>query len=817
MEMEKILPVYRVEHDAMISVGGDVTLGYEVMLPEIFTLSAPEYEALHQTWVKAIKALPSHTVLHKQDWFVRRGWKVDRDLEERSFLSRASDRFFSGRAYLDHRCYLYLTKRVDGRRLSTSAHANILRKSIVPRVATDKGLFREFLLSAGQFESILTGGGLVSLRRLGDEELAGTALRPGVIERYCFLLSEGEPSLLRDVELKAGIRVGDKRCELYTLAGAEDLPSHCGPRITCEKYSTDRTAFSTGFASPLSLLLDGNHVYNQYIFLEDGEKTLKKLEAKRLRLQSLSAYSRENALSRDAVNDFLNEAIAEGRLPVRAHVNVLVWSEDAAELLAMRKKVAGAMAELDATCKQETAGAAQIWFAGMPGNAADFPMNDTFLTFLEQACCFLNVETAYRDSASSFGMRLGDRLSGKPVWVDLSDEPMRCGVITNRNKFILGPSGSGKSFFTNHLLRAYFEQGTHVVVVDVGHSYRGLCELTRGRYLTYSESDPICFNPFFLTAGETLDTEKKESLKTLLLALWKKEEEPFSRAEYVALSGAVSGYYQYLTGRSDVFPCFDTFYEYLLTSYRQVLEEGRVKTRDFDLENFLYVLRPYYAGGEFDYLLNARENLDLLHEPFIVFELDNIKDHPILFPVVTIILMDLFIGKMRKLRGTRKLLLLEEVWKALTKKGMEEAIQYWVKTIRKFFGELVLVTQDVEDVIGSKVVKNAIINNSDCKILLDQRKYLNKFSQIQELLGLSDKETAQVLSQNLANDPERRYKEVYLSPLGRVYRTEVSLEEYLCYTTEETEKVKVMEAAKARGSMEKGIKVLAQELRQKNG
>jgi len=315
-----------------------------------------------------------------------------------------------------------------------------------------------------------------------------------------------------------------------------------------------------------------------------------------------------------------------------------------------------------------------------------------------------------------------------------------------------------------------------------------------------------------------MDTEKKESIKTLLLALWKKDDETFRRSEYVALSNALSCYFEFLDSRPDVFPCFNSFYEYLQSGYGEVLERGGVKEKDFDMSSFLYVLSPYYRGGEFDYLLNARENLDLLSQPFIVFELDNIKDHPILFPVVTLIIMEVFISKMRKLKGVRKVFLCEEAWKAIAKEGMAEQLKYLFKTVRKHFGEAIVVTQEVEDIISSPVVKQAIINNSDCKILLDQSKYQNKFDQIQELLGLTDKEKALVLSMNRANDPARKYKEVFISiggQLSKVYRTEVSLEEYLCYTTEEREKVQVMAYSKRYGSMQKGIAVLANEIREK--
>ncbi|TKC04478.1 TraG family conjugative transposon ATPase [Pedobacter frigoris] len=817
-EARKILPIYKIEHNCILSRQGDITVGFKVTLPEIFTLSDRDYESYHQAWVKAIKLLPQHCVFHKQDWFCAGSYKADFGAARDSFLSRSSERFFNERECLDHSCYIFLTKKPLGRKLSSSVYSNVLRKSIAPAQVINKSLASDFLDSVGQFVRVMEDSGFVSLHRLTDDELAGTANVPGVLERYCFLLQDGQASVIRDIHLKEGIKVGDKALELYTLSDVEDLPSLCGSQINYDKYSTDRTKFSVGFASPLGQLLPCNHILNQYVFLGDSSVTLKRLEAKKLRLHSLSSYSRENAISRDCVNDFLNEAIASGRLPVKAHFNVLAWSDDTSGQSDMRNLVSSAMAQLDAVAKQETDGQAQIWFAGLPGNEADFPMNDTFDTFLEQATCFFNLESNYRSSVSPFGIRLGDRLTGRPVHVDISDEPISLGFATNRNKFILGPSGSGKSFFTNHMVRSYYEQGAHVVLVDVGHSYKGLCDLVNGYYFTYSQENPIAFNPFYLSDGDVMDTEKKESIKTLLLALWKKDDENFRRSEYVALSNALTLYFEHLESRSDIFPCFNTFYEFLQSQYQSVLDLSKVKEKDFDMGGFLYVLSPYYRGGEFDYLLNATENLDLLNERFIVFELDQVKDHPILFPVITLIIMEVFISKMRKLKGVRKVILLEEAWKAIAKEGMAEYIKYLFKTVRKHFGEAIVVTQEVEDIISSPIVKQAIINNSDCKILLDQSKYQNKFDQIQELLGLTEKEKAQVLSMNKANDPKRKYKEVFISiggQLSKVYRTEVSLEEYLAYTTEEREKVQVHEYARRYGSIQKGIAVLANELRTK--
>ena len=518
---------------------------------------------------------------------------------------------------------------------------------------------------------------------------------------------------------------------------------------------------------------------------------------------------------------YLNEAHSQGLRSVRCHCNVMAWAESEAELKRIRNDVGSQLALMGCTPHHNTVDVPVLFWAAIPGNEADFPAEESFYTFLDQALCLFNGETNYRSSLSPFGIKMSDRLSGIPLHLDISDLPMKRGVITNRNKFILGPSGSGKSYLTNHLVRQYWEQGSHILLVDTGNSYQGLCSLihakTKGRdgvYFTYTEEAPIAFNPFYVEDG-VYDVEKRESLKTLLLTLWKRESEEPTRSEEVALSNAVNLYLSKLRADRSIVPSFDTFYEFVETDYRRLLEQKRVREKDFDLENFLNVLEPYYKGGEYDYLLNSDKQLDLLDKRFIVFELDNISSNRTLLPVVTLIIMETFISKMRRLKGVRKMILIEECWKALTSANMSAYIRYLFKTVRKYFGEAVVVTQEVDDIISSPIVKESIINNADCKILLDQRKYLSKFDGIQRLLGLTDKERAQILSINLSNDPKRRYKEVWIGLGGvqsAVYATETSAAEYLCYTTEESEKMQVMElAGKLGGDIEAAIRQLARE------
>ncbi|WP_418692244.1 TraG family conjugative transposon ATPase [Alistipes putredinis] len=824
--LESKFPLLRVENNCIISKFADITAAYRVILPELFTLTGEEYEALHGAWLKALKVLPDYTVVHKQDFFIEERYEAPEDGSERSFLARSYERHFNERPYLHHSCYLYVTKTTSERMRQTSASSVLCRGFIVPREMRDTDAVTRFLEAAEQMERILNDSGLVRVERLTEDEIVGTAEDAGLLARYFALSDERRPVVNEDIRLDPGVmRIGDKYLSMHTLSDLDMLPQSVATDFRYERLSTDRSDCRLSFAAPVGLLLSCNHVYNQVIFLDDHDETLERLEATARNMNSLAAYSRSNAINREWIEMYLNEAHSQGLRSVRCHCNVMAWAESEAELKRIRNDVGSQLALMGCTPHHNTVDVPVLFWAAIPGNEADFPAEESFYTFLDQALCLFNEETNYRSSLSPFGIKMSDRLSGIPIHLDISDLPMKRGVITNRNKFILGPSGSGKSYLTNHLVRQYWEQGSHILLVDTGNSYQGLCSLihakTKGRdgvYFTYTEEAPIAFNPFYVEDG-LYDVEKRESLKTLLLTLWKRESEEPTRSEEVALSNAVNLYLSKLRADRSVVPSFDTFYEFVETDYRRLLEQKRVREKDFDLENFLNVLEPYYRGGEYDYLLNSDKQLDLLDKRFIVFELDNISSNRTLLPVVTLIIMETFISKMRRLKGVRKMILIEECWKALTSANMSAYIRYLYKTVRKYFGEAVVVTQEVDDIISSPIVKESIINNADCKILLDQRKYLSKFDGIQRLLGLTDKEKAQILSINLSNDPKRLYKEVWIGLGGvqsAVYATETSVEEYLCYTTEESEKMQVMElAGKLGGDIEAAIRQLARERKTK--
>ncbi len=809
-------PLMAIENDCIISKQADVTIGFAVELPELFTLTENDYEKIHAGWVKAIKTLPDQTIVHKQDWFLEENYKaryttdIDGDV---SFLTRSFQEHFVERPFLSHYCYLFITLVADPRAAEKKSSGTALcRSNIVPRKMLDQKVIDGFMAAVFQFKSILESEEYIKLRKLKEKDYVGDGKCLGILDHYLNLSMNDHA--VSDFEMHPDrILIDHKQVCMHAIADPEDLPLKIAADARYDRLSTDKSGCFLSYVAPVNLQLGHNHIYNQYIFIDESTGILHDLERKAKRMTAFSKLSRNNEVNAEFIEQFLTQHAEFGYKPVHCHCNVISWGKPQ-DIDRIKNDTAAGLSKIMEKARLLTADVPVLFWAGLPGNEGDMPRDDSFLAFLEIACCFLNNETAYRSSLSPFGIKLVDRFTGAPLHVDISDEPMKRGWTTNRNKFILGPSGSGKSFFTNHMVRQYYEQGTHVVLVDTGNSYLGLCEWIHqktggkdGIYITYREADPIAFNPFY-TDDRKFDTEKKESIKTLITTLWKTDNEHLARSEEVGLSRAVHLYINKIQRKEVHSPDFNGFYEFVRDEYIQILNTEHVEKEDFNIANFLHCLKPYYKGGEYDYLLNSPQRIDLLNKRFVVFELDNIKDHPILFPVTTIIIMETFINKMRRLDGIRKMILIEEAWKAIAKEGMADYIKYLFKTVRKFFGEAVVVTQEADDILSSPIVKETVIVNADCKILLDQRKYMNKFEAIQNVLGLTDKQKAQVLSINQDLDPKRKYKEVFIG-LGNqsaVYAVEVSQQEYLMYTTEQTEKIEVLDLAAKKGSIENAIR-----------
>lgn len=819
-DIKQVFPIYAVENDFLINKVAEITAAYRLTLPEIFTLSKEDYESLHSVWIRAIKVLPDYTVICKQDWFTKAEYRTKRDEQEKtSYLEKAYRQHFDGRDYVQHNCYLYITQSRKGRSKMQSIDSMLLKGQVIPQEVNRKS-FDRFADAILQFEQIVKDSGILKIERLDADSLLGDKTNEGLLGKYVNLTQEEKRQPLQDIILNGGeLKVGDNHIVVHTVSSSDCLPSTVATHLRYEQYSTENSDCLVSFAAPVSMLLTCNHIYTQVIFKEDSESIKRELEKTSDKMYSLQQLSSANLVNKEFIDAFLDMCAVDKLTPVRSHSNVIAWSDDREELRQIKNEVGSSIAKMGCRIRHNTTDCPVLFWAGIPGNAGDFPREESYITFLENALCLFSGESSYRDtpSDSDKGIKFSDRITGKPVRVDISDYPQKQGVITNGNKFVIGPSGSGKSFLMNHILRHYYEQDSHIIIVDMGNSYEAQCiminETTNGKdgiYYTYSEENPIAFNPFY-TEDRIYDVEKKDSLKTLIISLWRRDGN-ITDTERVTVERAVSEYLK-LIQSGTVKPSFNTFYEYVDTQFREILKnDPKFKSKMFDIDDFLYVLQPYYKGGEYDYLLNSNEELDLLNKRFIVFEIDSIKDNKTLFPVVTLVIMEAYINKMRRLKGFRKILMMEEAWKAIAKDGMAESIKYLYKTVRKYYGEVLMVTQEISDILDSAIVKDSIVNNSGCKILLDQSNYKNKFDDIQKLLALSDKEKAQILSINRSNRINTKYKECWIGLGGKqsaVYAVEVSKKEAWCYTTTEEDKHCLFSLYKKTGNMHQAIEAIS--------
>lgn len=307
--LERRFPLLSVENGCIVSKDADLTVAFEVELPELYTVTADEYEAMHSSWIKAVKVLPEHSVVCKQDWFVKETYRPKTDDGEQSFLTRSYELHFNERPYLNHKCYLFLTKTTRERSRRKSDFNTLCRGFLLPKEITDKDAAARFLEAVEQFERIMNDSGHIRLRRLETDEITGTKERPGLVEKYFSLSLEDETAVLQDICLKPGrMRIGDKRLCLHTLSDTEDLPGRLSTDMRYERMSTDRSDCRLSFAAPVGLLLSCNHIYSQYVFIDDAQEILQMMEKNSRNMLSLSKYSRSNAVNREWTEMYLDEA-----------------------------------------------------------------------------------------------------------------------------------------------------------------------------------------------------------------------------------------------------------------------------------------------------------------------------------------------------------------------------------------------------------------------------------------------------------------------------------------------------------------------------
>jgi len=790
--LEEVLPVLGFNGDVLLSNNLDLTIGLRLRLPEVLSCSTEKLYMLHDTFQRIINLLPAGSFLHKQDYFMVREFRSGEQQEQgknstqkiENSLNESYLEHFRGRKYLSHECFLFVSLLNRGLLKSYLESALILSRR---ERNLDLLRFDKISELKSNLTAVFTQNG-IGCEPLSREEAIGGVNSLGLIERFLSLNFTDNHPVLGGIDFRDRLKVMDQFVEILSLSDYSHIPAELRP-----VSEHPQTGLPVSLVYPVSFHLPFSHVTNQFIYLPDQQEIKASLEGSYKKIYSLSKFSSENKVNANLIESFLEEVQTSGEKIVKTHFNVVLFDSSLKDLKQHKSEAASAFSLMNCFPYQHTHDLPMLFFSCVP-YSTQLPETELFITQVPQACCLAGFEGEISGSASEFTIRLSDRLEGCPVRIDISDEPMQRHLIHNRNKIVIGGSGSGKSFFTNHLLRQYAEsENCHIVLLDVGRSYELLTLYLNERLkdfggammVEFTTDNPISFNPFILE-GE-LDIERKQTILSVIYTIYK---ENLSEMEKDVIAHSVTAFFESneVTERS-----FNGYYEFCKDYIPQLIEKQSIT---FNANEFFFILSKYYRGGEYDYLLNRQMNTDEFFRcPFIVFELDLIKDHPVIFPVATLIIIDIFMQKMRRLKGVRKLLVVEEAWKAIATPQMASYLKYFFKTIRKFFGEAMVVTQEVDDVISSPVIRDAIINNADTRILLDMSKFRNKFDSISETLGLSEFQKEQILSINKNLPSGRNLKEVFigLGCYSQVYALEVSRAEYYCYTSEQNEKQLILE------------------------
>lgn len=702
--------------------------------------------------------------LHKQDIFTRKHFK-DESGKGHEFLSESYFRYFNGREYTDSMTYLTITQENKKSRL----------------MSFDNKKWRDFLVKIRKVQDQLKDAGIKS-EFLNKQEASL------YVDRFFAMNFRDKMVSMTGFKVDDEmIGMGDRRCKVYSLVDVDcaNLPTQIRPFTNIEVNNTSMPV-------DLVALVDSipgveSVVYTQIIFVPNQKRELAMLDKKKNRHASMP-----NPSNLIAVEDIkrVQEVIArENKLLVYTHYNLIVTVKPDTDIQKCTNHLENAFGRMGIHISKRAYNQLELFVNSFPGNC--YGMNadyDRFLTLGDAATCLMYKEKIVHSEDTPFKVYYTDR-QGVPVAIDISGKEGRNKLTDNSNFFVLGPSGSGKSFYVNSMVRQAHEQDTDIVLVDTGNSYEGLCEYFGGKYISYTEEHPITMNPFKIKREEW-NIEKLGFLKNLVMLIWKGSQGTVSKTEDRLIEQVINEYYDaYFTTKRVSNLCFNTFYEFSTERLPKICEENGL--HGIDLSSYNYLLKDFYKGGSHDVTLNENMDSSLFDETFIVFEIDSIKDDPLLFPLVTLIIMDVFLQKMR-IKKNRKMLIIEEAWKAIASPMMAEYIKYLYKTARKFWASVGVVTQEIQDIIGSEIVKEAIINNSDVVMLLDQSKFKERFDTIKAILGLTDVDCKKIFTINRLENKEGRsfFREVFIrrGQTSNVYGVEEPHECYMTYTTERAEK-----------------------------
>ena len=835
MDLDTVFPIQSVKDGLIVSKRGDVTIGWELELPVAFSLTEGGYDDILTAFLSAIRILPPWTMVHRQDWFL-----YDRFVPcyDGRFLHDAYESHFAGRRFLTHRQFLFLTMAAKASAIRPHAQTAAFGIRFSAPLPTAGDIDR-FTAKAGEFITVLTGGGRLSARRLTDGDLLGSGGEAGLLQRYT-MLGSGSP-LMTDISLDGGerMKVGEKMLVAFKVSESGNLPGELENVCRVDELSGPSSELFLSRSSPIGLRLDCEHVVNQYILVPAQGQFLTELDRKRRKMTSMSS-SAENRVASDEIISYIDEVHRDSLISVHSHLNILAWGQDESEL-ELEGKVSAALSSMGVVAVQSKSDVPSLFLAGIPGAACEIGADNLMRHELRSMLCLGLNETFERPMVGGL-FRICDRLRNVPIDIDVQRLARDRGHIDNYNAFLLGPSGSGKSFFMNSYLRNCYDAGEHIFLIDVGDSYEGLCEIIRevsggkdGMYHSWDPEHPFSFSPFrdirkWLDESSHLrqDDSGVTFFISFLTTAWSPERGWTTDAMSV-LTKIVSDFVEWaIRWEQEVPIIFNDFFNFVsqevaprivpktnnrgaVTSMPKnpyLVGGSPVTPADFDVHRFLRAIDPYSSMGTFSFLLNDPNPKDLFESRFTVFEVDRLSQvsDKVFYSLCILCILHAFDTKMRS-SDAFKLMVIEEAWKAIANETMAPYLRGLWKTARKFQTSAMVVTQQISDIMSSEVISDAILKNSDVKFILEKNGTAEDADAISTLLGLPQTDRDLILSMNRSLNPAYRYREVYIRWNDRsgVYATEVSPEEALAFESDKVRKKPLYDLARQLGSIRDAI------------
>jgi len=783
-------PILDIQNNVLFASNGNVVLGYRVSLPEIYSLSEKDFEDLHASWFQAFKSLPSGTVIQKQDIY-RKSHYTAEALPNNTFLQQATYHYFKNREYLQHQSYLFFVLPLD-KHLKASKYVNPFRK-------TEKGIHkkfdhqvREFIGSVKDAVSFINNSRKITISPLGQET---------ILEFTHAYFNGFYQNVDTDIRLdQKGIRIGDYHFDVLAINSEQCFGESLQSSKINEKFTSDDFTFHQGFIDGLGLDLDEDHIINHILYLDDKHKWRKVLEKKIEELSKSSNFGTQNKVVLKKIREIVSRINEdESSRIIRGHLNIIFWSQEVTQLGSIASKIKTEFKELDMLPYYPKGEERKHYFLNSyPCFASNFSNEDLYVTDLKHALCLYINNTNYRSDHT--GIIFNDRQHNIPVLKDVWDEKKK--RIKARNFAIFAPTGEGKSFLANNILRQYFESGVRLVIIDLGGSYSKFAKLypNDNIILRYEQGKNLGINPFYISNDADLTPERLEDLSVFLLELLA-EGQKVSKGKEVAMKKVLLQYYQEIRDKHSL----ASLYHFVDENKDTLVQGLGIREAHFSTYDFLHILSEYVEGGLYSFLFNvgADQTYKIEDKRLIVFELDEVRDNKEILSVMLKLIKSSIERTIWQNRSEKGIILFDEFAKQLKFANVLESVEFYYQAIRKQNGAIGIILQSINQLPNNSTSASILENTQVIYSLRNEKGY----GELQKRLNLSTHDLNQLRSIRNNLTGARKYTEMFIK-IGKesnVFRLEVPPEVYAAYLTDGSENQTIMAIYKQTNDMEKAI------------